>query len=150
MQDPHQRDQFLIRYRNNVEVYWCDNHQTQPLYDGRNDLARSLSPIDWSPLGTYIVTYHARGIILYGGDHFAECGRFTHDNVKHVIFSAHERYALTWNGATGNSAKDAVLVWDVASCHVLRRFPCVDTWPCFSFSPDEQYLVTKGSNGIGM
>lgn len=151
LQDPFQRDQFLIRYKDQVEVYWCDSPSPQLVHDGKSDLSCSQPPIEWSPLGTYVVTYHGQGIMLHSGSSFTECGRFPHKDVQRVLFSRHERYALTWNGATGASVKDAVAVWDVASNHLLRRFPCTDPhWPSFAFSADEQFLAVKGSNGIGL
>ena len=151
LQDPFQRDQFLIRYKDQVEVDWCDSPSPQLVHDGKSDLSCSQPPIEWSPLGTYVVTYHGQGIMLHSGSSFTECGRFPHKDVQRVLFSRHERYALTWNGATGASVKDAVAVWDVASNHLLRRFPCTDPhWPSFAFSADEQFLAVKGSNGIGL
>ena len=41
MQDAFQRDQFLIRYKDQVEVYWCDSPSPQLAHDGKNDLACS-------------------------------------------------------------------------------------------------------------
>lgn len=151
MNDSFQRDQYLIRYKDQVEIYWCDSPKPQLVHNGKNDLANSQLPIEWSPLGTYVVTYHGQGIILHGGSDFHEFGRLPHKDVQRVLFSLNERYALTWNGSTGATAKDAVAVWDVATSHLLRRFPCTDpNWPSFAFSADEQFLAVKGSNGIGM
>ena len=151
MEDSFQRDQFLIRYKDQVEVYWCDSPAPQLVHDGKSDLACSKPPIEWSPLGTYVVSFHGQGIMLHGGPSFAECGRLPHKDVQRVLFSRNERYALTWNGQSGASAKDAVAVWDVATNHLLRRFACTDPhWPSFAFSANEQFLAVKGSNGIGL
>ena len=38
LQDPFQRDQFLIRYKDQVEVYWRDSTSPQLVHDGKSDL----------------------------------------------------------------------------------------------------------------
>ena len=86
LQDPFQRDQFLIRYKDQVEVYWCDSPSPQLVHDGKSDLSCSQPPIEWSPLGTYVVTYHGQGIMLHSGSSFTECGRFPHKDVQRVLF----------------------------------------------------------------
>lgn len=152
MEDEFQRDQFVIRYQNNTKLFWCDSPRPDAItLPEDSDLSASLDQIVWSPLGSYLATFHAKGVILHGGNEFKECGRLTHSGVRNLDFSKEERYAITWNGLIGNNNKDAVILWDVASNSVIRKFPCINpTWPSFSISADEQFLATLGSNGIGM
>ena len=152
MDDPLQRDQFCIRYNNNTEVYWCDSPNPISALDKTNQsLSLSLDKVMWSPLGTYLATFHSKGVILHAGPQLMECGRFSHVGVDALLFSSQERYAVTWNGQLGVTYKDAICIWDVASNQVLRKFPCTDKlWPSYSFSVDERFLATKGTNGIGM
>lgn len=152
MDDPFQRDQYCIRYKDNTEVYWCDAPNPQLASDKNNtNLSLSLDKVMWSPLGTYLATFHSKGVILHAGEQFLECGRFGHVGVMALLFSSKERYAITWNGQLGLSYRDAICIWEVASNQVLRKFPCTDSqWPSYTFSADEQYLATKGANGIGM
>lgn len=152
MDDPLQRDQFCIRYNKNTEVYWCDSPNPISALDNTNKtLSLSEDKVMWSPLGTYFATFHSKGIILHAGPQLMECGRFSHENVRELLFSSHERYAVTWNDKSGVSFKDAICIWDVASNQILRKFPCTDRqWPSYTFSADERFLATKAINGIGM
>lgn len=152
MEDEFQRDQFVIRYQNTTELFWCDSPRPEAIsFKDVSDLSASLDTIMWSPMGSYLATFHAKGIILHGGDDFKECGRLSHVSVQTLDFSSNERYAITWNGQTGVDNKDAVCLWDVASNTIIRKFPCISpNWPSFSISADEQFLATQGTNGIGM
>ena len=152
MNDSFQRDQFFIRYKNTTEVYWCDSPKPERVvFEDVSDLSASRDSLQWSPLGSYLATFHAKGVILHGGDNFRECGRLGHNEVTTLNFSQNERYALTWNGQVGTANKDAVIVWDIPSNTSLRKFPCISKeWPSFGFSADEQFLATLGANGIGM
>ena len=152
LEDEFQRDQFIIRYQNRNEVFWCDSPRPEAIkvYD-TNDFSACLDTLKWSPLGSFLATFHAKGIILHGGKDFKECGRLGHTSVKALEFSKNERYAITWNGQVGLTNKEAVYVWDLPSNTILRKFPCINSvWPSFSISADEQFLATHGSNGIGM
>lgn len=152
MKDPQQRDQFLIRHQNRTEIFWNDAPEPVCVNDGKeDDLSASLDTVRWTPLGSYLVSFHAKGVILRGGEQFAQCGRFPHTGVREMDFSSRERYAVSWNGQIGVTNRDAVCVWEVPSGQLLRKFPCTDTvWPSFAFSADEQFIASKGSNGIGM
>ena len=152
MKDSQQRDQFLIRFQNQTQIFWNDSPKPVMVNDGTsNHLSESLDNVKWTPLGSYLVTFHAKGVIFHGGDDFQECGRLAHTGVQVADFSANERYAVTWNGQSGMTNRDAVCAWEVLSNQLLRKFPFTESqWPSFSFSADEQFLASKGSNGIGM
>ena len=152
MHDSQQRDQFVIRHQNLTEIYWNDSPRPVCVNDGKSDeLSSSLDSVMWTPLGSYLVTTHHRGLILRGGDAFAQISRLPHTSVCAASFSSGERYAVTWNGQMGVSNRDAVCVWETATGQLLRKFPCTEpVWPSFAFSADEQFLASKGTNGIGM
>jgi translation initiation factor 3 subunit B len=46
----------------------------------------------WSPLGTYLATFHQKGLALWGGDENKQITRFAHTNVSDAMFSPKERY----------------------------------------------------------
>jgi translation initiation factor 3 subunit B len=56
--------------------------------------------VTWSPLGSYLVTYHQAGIALWGGDSWKKIIRFEHPNVKLIDFSPNENYLVTWSFET--------------------------------------------------
>lgn len=47
--------------------------------------------VRWSPKGTYLATFHQRGIALWGGEKFKQIQRFSHQGVQLIDFSPCER-----------------------------------------------------------
>ena len=47
--------------------------------------------VRWSPKGTYLATFHQRGIALGGGEKFKQSQRFSHQGVQLIDFSPCER-----------------------------------------------------------
>lgn len=47
--------------------------------------------VRWSPKGTYLATFHPRGIALWGGENFKQIQRFSHQGVSLIDFSPCER-----------------------------------------------------------
>merc|ERR1712038_535925 len=80
--------------------------------------------VEWSPNGTYLVTYHDRGIALWGGEDFEKLGRFSHSQVKVIEFSPNEKYLITCNGKAQENESDppCLAVWDVNNSCILRPF----------------------------
>lgn len=50
--------------------------------------------VRWSPKGTYLATFHQRGIALWGGEKFKQIQRFSHQGVQLIDFSPCERYGV--------------------------------------------------------
>ena len=83
----------------------------------------------WSPLGTYMVTFHARGIALWGGQDFHKVQKFSHPNVQYIDFSPCERYIVTFvppkdqgrGGGPPADADQAIIVWE-ARTGVKKRY----------------------------
>jgi translation initiation factor 3 subunit B len=48
----------------------------------------------WSPLGTYLATFHTRGVAIWGGEKFEKINRFAHPNAEFIDFSPCERYTI--------------------------------------------------------
>ncbi|KAI0981772.1 hypothetical protein GJ496_003963 [Pomphorhynchus laevis] len=49
----------------------------------------------WSPLGTYLASFHDKGIVIWGGVEFDRLARIAHHNVTNILFSPCERFAIT-------------------------------------------------------
>ena len=83
----------------------------------------------WSPLDTYMVTIHARGIALWGGQDFHKVQKFSHPNVQYIDFSPCERYIVTFvppkdqgrGGGPPADADQAIIVWE-ARTGVKKRY----------------------------
>ena len=58
--------------------------------------------VKWSPLGTYLATFHTRGIALWGGEDFHQITKFSHPDVEFIEFSPCEKYIVTFSPKTSN------------------------------------------------
>ena len=98
--------------------------------------------VKWSPLGTYLVTCHAKGIALWGGQTFEKIQKFSHPGVQYVDFSPCEKFIVTFspNPPDPNSA---IIVWETRSGIQKRSFradgpPMVSM---FKWSHDGKYFA---------
>jgi translation initiation factor 3 subunit B len=125
------------------------------------------SYVQWSPLGTFLTTFHRQGIALWGGASWERFMRFAHPGARLVDFSPSEKYMVTWShdaivvpegapqGPQFFSADDEgnrVAVWEVRTGHLLRTFPVAQdgeagaagrgfSWPLLKWSGDDQYCA---------
>lgn len=79
--DDRGRDQFVIRFGSDTEVFWNDARQGKPdpVYH-RSFWTESF--VQWSPLGTYLATIHRQGAAVWGGAQtFNRLTRYIHPQV---------------------------------------------------------------------
>ncbi|CAG8445506.1 7837_t:CDS:2 [Ambispora leptoticha] len=160
--DPQARDQFVLYRGDDVYIYW--NRKTEPPEEVHKRNNWTETYVQWSPLGTYLATFHRQGIVLWGGASWNKIIRFVHPGVKLIDFSPNERYLVTWsnepitlnqNGGTGSpfgpeDEGNQTIIWDVHSGTLLRSFPSPTspdgvpnkiTWPMFKWSPTDKYFA---------
>ncbi|EKX42947.1 translation initiation factor 3, subunit B [Guillardia theta CCMP2712] len=124
--DPKARDQYVIRYTDESEIYWNDTvdvKESDRLVFSRKKWTDTGH--QWSPHGTYVVTFHRPGLRLWGGQNFEAAGRFMHNNVKLVDFSPCETYlvTVTWaDRASDKEEENAIIIWDVRTGEKKRGF----------------------------
>lgn len=53
--------------------------------------------VKWSPMGSYLTSFHKQGIAVWGGAVWKKIMRFAHPNVKFIDFSPNEAYVVTWS-----------------------------------------------------
>lgn len=101
------REQLLLRYQTETEIYWHDTMVGMPVlqYGGEREKEKKGHiwcdwRVQWTPQGTYLATYHAQGVKLWSGDEFEAQVKLPHAGTKAVEFSPTEDYALLWNGAS--------------------------------------------------
>ena len=122
------RDEYVVRHESETEVYWSDNAGPPvPDYCGEREKREGKTwterEVMWSPHGTYLLTFHAAGVALWGGKNFRKLARFPHPDVSHAAFSPDERLLATWNGMPENDTPDdALIVWDARTGQQLRTF----------------------------
>jgi translation initiation factor 3 subunit B len=84
LSDPAGREQFVIRHAvggaEETSVYWGETGRPASLsYGGEREKDLGLSWCDlevkWSPVGSYLATFHSRGVALWGGANMEKQGR---------------------------------------------------------------------------
>jgi translation initiation factor 3 subunit B len=99
----------------------------------------------WSPKGTYLATFHDRGIALWVGEEFNQFMRFAHQNVQLIDFSPCENYLVTCNPNQAGIDDQALIIWCVRSGQKQRSFTCERTlnlsWPYFRWNSDDKYFA---------
>ncbi|KAK9695667.1 Translation initiation factor 3 subunit b [Basidiobolus ranarum] len=168
--DPQARDQWAMYRGEEVSVFWNMKTEAPEHVHSRPNWTETY--VQWSPLGTHLVTFHRQGIALWGGNSWSKTVRFVHPGVKLIDFSPNENYVVTWSNepiTLNGSANDGslpfgpedegnqVLIWDVKTGALLRSFPNISTgdeksgptkinWPMFKWSSSEKYFarVTPG------
>eukprot|EP00913_Durusdinium_trenchii_P013626 g12795.t1 len=82
LMDKKCREQFLLRYQTETEIYWHDTTIGEPALAYGGEREKRLGKIwcdwqvEWSPLG----------VALWAGPEFTKKIRFAHDGVKHLEF----------------------------------------------------------------
>jgi translation initiation factor 3 subunit B len=128
--DVHCRDQFAIRHADETEIYFSNpaNEEVSLVYGGAREKVNGRKwcelKVDWSPQGTYFVTFHKPGVKLWGGDDFSAQAKFMHPMVDQLAFSPCERYLVTYKcaDAVADDTNDAIAVWDVRTGIKLKSF----------------------------
>jgi translation initiation factor 3 subunit B len=165
LEDPNQRDQFVIRYGKETAVYWYDA-KSDPVVDyaGGREKEAGVSWCEyychWSPKGSYLATLvPARGVILWSGSAYEKMGRFVAPDVKTVMFSPQENYMITNNMRVDDET--AIKVYHIQSGKLMRAFSLFpDNFPRgennnippppFQWSHDDSYLARLGQDLISI
>ncbi|KAG8525270.1 Translation initiation factor 3 subunit b [Bacidia gigantensis] len=173
--DPNCRDQFALYRGDGVAIMWNKKKDNPENIIDRQHWTERF--VQWSPLGTYLATIHARGMQLWGGPSWSRQTRFPHINVDLVDFSPNEKYVCTWSFRPIEVAEDDpvlsqdddgknYIIWDLTTGRPIRSFAMYDLvtapigpegqpikkqvpWPAFKWSADDKYVARmKEGEGI--
>lgn len=149
MRDRISRDQYALRHWNTVEINWNDAVNGKELVYKRDRWTEDR--INWSPHGSYLVTWHTKGIALWGGPQWKSQTSFPHSNPRLLDFSPRERFIITAN----EDARDNVIVWDVRTGKKLKNLTVPrdvlrEQWPLFKWSHDERHFATVSPQNTGI
>lgn len=135
LRDEHGRDQFVIRHGRDTEIFWANTtvgEEPALVYGGEREKKDGKvwcdRQVEFSPQGTYFVTFHSQGIQLWGCDMFKNQGRFMHYNVESMEFSPCERYIITYSsdpfaaGQKPTSPAENIIVWSIEGGKKIRAF----------------------------
>jgi translation initiation factor 3 subunit B len=155
------REQILMRYQSETEIYWHDTMEGQPVlcYGGerekRNKKIWCDWRVQWSPQGTYLATFHQQGIALWAGPEFVKQMRFAHEKVRNIEFSPNEEFILTWNGSNFmDEDPNGVRIFRVLTgecvrkCRTPKIAPTGNDFPHFLWSHDGRYFAECNENAI--
>eukprot|EP00931_Biecheleriopsis_adriatica_P057383 TRINITY_DN3402_c0_g1_i2.p1 TRINITY_DN3402_c0_g1~~TRINITY_DN3402_c0_g1_i2.p1 ORF type:complete len:698 (+),score=185.78 TRINITY_DN3402_c0_g1_i2:66-2159(+) len=161
LMDSKCREQILLRYQTETEIYWHDTTVGEPVlcYGGEREKRLKKIWCDWrvqfSPQGHYLATFHQQGIALWAGPEFQKKGRFASNGVRYIEFSPNEDYLLTWNGTPAIQAdENAVKFFRILTGECVRtcRTPAVaplgGDFPHYLWSNDGQYFAECNDNAI--
>ncbi|KAL9037241.1 MAG: hypothetical protein Q9180_003833 [Flavoplaca navasiana] len=165
--DPNGRDQFVMYRGDSVGVFWNKKKDSPENIIDRNLWTEMF--VQWSPLGTYLATMHAKGVQLWGGPSWQRVQRIPHPICNLIDFSPGEKYLTTWSFKPIEVAEDDpvlsmeedgknYIIWDIATGKPLRSFQTHDLpgptedengqpvkkkipWPAFKWSSDEKYVA---------
>jgi len=145
LQDAEANDQYSVIHKGGEEVTIFANHNPEPL-EVQTRPRWTETYVKWSPLGTYLATFHTRGIALWGGDDFHQISKFAHPGVQYIEFSPCEKYLVTFSPSATNLSSDeptAIIVWDSRTGVKKRAFHSENppVWPVFKWSHDDKYFV---------
>lgn len=105
----------------------------------------------WSPKGTYLATFHDKGIALWAGEGFKQFMRFAHHGVQLIDFSPSENYLVTCNPNKAGVDDQALIIWCVRSGQKKRSFTTERTnllWPHFKWNFDDKYFAKLSGNDL--
>ncbi|XP_014248728.1 eukaryotic translation initiation factor 3 subunit B [Cimex lectularius] len=104
--------------------------------------------VQWSPLGTYLATIHAKGVATWGGPSFEQIRKFTHYDVQFIEFSPRENYLVTYSPTAHVRDQGRLIIWDIRRGDIMRSFdpegPAI--WPVFKWSKDDKYFAKIGTD----
>lgn len=113
--EPDAYDQFCVVTAQGHSVQIWANTQPDPsVLEDRQSWTQTY--VKWSPLGTFLATFHKLGIALWGGPQFTQYKKFLHAAVQFIDFSPCEKYLVTYSpqappGDNGEHKK--VVIWDI-------------------------------------
>ncbi|XP_067673505.1 eukaryotic translation initiation factor 3 subunit B-like [Haliotis asinina] len=152
LQNKDCRDQYSVIYEGGEKTAIFLNSGSEPtLIEERARWTETYAR--WSPQGTYLATFHQKGIALWGGEKFEQIMRFSHPGVQLIDFSPCERYLVTFSPLQdSHEDPQAIIIWDIRTGQKKRGFHCESqgTWPIFKWNFDGTYFARIGQDTISV
>lgn len=147
--EPDAYDQYCVAAEtapNSVQVQFWQNTLPEPTdLESRERFTDTF--VKWSPLGTYIVTFHKPGVAIWGGSTYTKINKFPHPGTQFVDFSPCENYLVTY-GPSPQGQK--IIIWDIRSGQEKRSFVSdgMTSMSMFKWSHDDKYVARMGEEAI--
>lgn len=173
LQDEQVRDQYVLQKDDLTTVFWNTSlEDADNVVESRDNWSSNY--VRFSPLGTYLFSYHDQGVVAWGGPHFDRLRRFYHPNVRTSSVSPNEKYLVSFSAdpiVINDDDKDSpftkrneghqLCVWEIATGLLMTTFPVVKSpflhWPLVRWSYNDKYcarmvgdtlVVHDASNGF--
>uniref|UniRef100_A0A8C0GNX8 Eukaryotic translation initiation factor 3 subunit B n=1 Tax=Chelonoidis abingdonii TaxID=106734 RepID=A0A8C0GNX8_CHEAB len=152
LEDPDCRDQYSVIFESGDRtcIYWNDAKEPVAIEERPR---WTETYVRWSPKGTYLATFHQRGIALWGGEKFKQIQRFSHQGVQLIDFSPCERYLVTFSPLMDTQDDpQAIIIWDTLTGQKKRGFHCESSahWPIFKWSHDGKFFARMTSDTLSI
>ncbi|XP_035787167.1 eukaryotic translation initiation factor 3 subunit B [Anopheles albimanus] len=147
--EPDAQDHFCVVSETtpgSVQVQFCQNTQPEPTELLKRERFTDTY-VKWSPKGTYIVTFHKQGVIIWGGSSFVKVNKFAHGSAQFVDISPCEQYLVTY-GPNGQK----IVIWDIRTGAEKRSFVSDGTTNAsmLRWSHDDRYVARLVDNQINI
>ncbi|KAI4456592.1 eukaryotic translation initiation factor 3 eif3 -related [Holotrichia oblita] len=149
--EPDAYDQFCVvkapGQGQSVQI-WQNTQPDPTLLEDRQTWTHTY--VKWSPLGTYLSTFHKQGIALWGGPNFTQYKKFSHSLVQLIDFSPCEKYLVTYSPLIeiNNPDQMRIIIWDIRTGQEKRSFnpDAPSAWPIFRWSHDDKFFARMGTD----
>lgn len=146
-------DQFSVLYEEGTRVgIYLNTNREATLVKEREHWTDSV--VVWSPLGTYLATFHKQGLALWGGEKFDQINKYAHEGVTLIDFSPCENYLVTFSPQyAASNDQQAIVVWDVRTAAKKRCFHADQEqiiWPIFKWSHDDKYFARVVNDNLSI
>lgn len=147
--DPDAFDQYAVLAEsapNSIQVQFWQNSLPDPTdIETRDRFTDSF--VKWSPQGTYIVTFHKPGVVLWGGQSFDKINKFPHAGTQFIEFSPCEQYLVTYSSVPSGQK---ICIWDIRTGQEKRVFNSDGhhSYSMFRWSHDDKYVARMEESAI--
>lgn len=147
---PDSYDQFCLLYSDIFTTVYANTPGQPTALKSREKWTETR--FQWSPKGTYLATFHDRGIALWAGEEFNQFMRFAHVGVQLIDFSPCEKFLVTCNPNRAGIDDQALIIWCVRSGQKRRSFTCERSmnlsWPYFRWNMDDFYFARLATDSL--
>ncbi|XP_067141561.1 eukaryotic translation initiation factor 3 subunit B [Centruroides vittatus] len=149
LMEPECYDQYSVMYDAGKKTAIYLNSQPEPVCLKERE-GWTETCVMWSPLGTYLATFHPRGIALWGGEEFVQIMKFSHAGVQFIDFSPCENYLVTFSPIPDvKENSQVVIIWEIRTGMKKRSFH-TQHWPVIKWSYDDKYFAKIGQDVLSI
>lgn len=146
-------DQYAVVTANGQSVQICQNTLPEPsVIEERGSWTQTY--VKWSPLGTFLVTFHKLGVALWAGPNFTQYKKYAHASAQFIDFSPCEKYLVTYSPQADpqNPDQKRIIIWDIRTGQEKRSFghEGPSAWPIFRWSHDDKYFGRIGNDMLSI